>query len=180
MEEKINDEGISSKGIFTSERRLKTMLPSISPAWHRGRQQNSHEHSNPALYVACYFGHKLHMDQNETLVHYGVAYVLARDGYSGKIVGWAVMSRKNNATIYNDVYRMCLKEHGLWYQIRVDHGREFYLTLYIQEKLRANRGDLNILPYTQTTSTQNHIIESMARGQPASDVSNQENSFHDG
>ena len=50
-------------------------------------------------------------------------------------------------------------EYGLWDQLRVDHGREFYLTLYIQEKLRASRGDPNILPYIQTTSTQNHIIE---------------------
>ena len=99
------------------------------------------------------------MDQNEKLVHYGVTYVLARDGYSGKIVGWAVMSRKNNAIIYNDVYRMCSMEYGLWDQLRVDHGREFYLTLYIQEKLRACHGDPNILPYIQTTSTQNHIIE---------------------
>ena len=105
---------LASKGVFTSERQLKTMLPSISPVWHQGRQQNSHERSNPAIYVARYFGHKLHVDQNEKLVHYGVTYVLARDGYSGKIVGWSVMSRKNNAIIYNDVYRMCSMECGVW------------------------------------------------------------------
>ena len=34
------------------------------------------------------------MDQNEKLVHYGVTYMMARDGYSGKIVGVAVMPRK--------------------------------------------------------------------------------------
>ena len=70
-------------------------------------------------------------------------------------------------------------EHGRWDQIQVDNGCEFYLTLYIQDKLRANCGDPNILPYIQITSTQNHITESMAQGQPVSDVSNQENSFHD-
>lgn len=48
---------LASKGVFTSERQLKTMLPSISPVWHQGRQQNSHERSNPAIYVARYFGH---------------------------------------------------------------------------------------------------------------------------
>ena len=44
----------------------------------------------------------------------------------------------------NDVYRMCSMEYGLWDRPRVDHGREFYLTLYIQENLRASRGDPNI------------------------------------
>ena len=149
---------LASEGVFTYERQLKTMLPSISPVWHQGWQQNSHERSNPAIYVVRYFGHKLHMDQNEKLMHCGVTYVLARDGYSGKIVGWAVMSRKNDAIIYNDVYRMCSMEYGLWDQLWVDHGHEFYLTLYIQ-KLRACRDDPNILPYNQITSTQNHIIE---------------------
>ena len=62
------------------------------------------------------------MDLNEKFVHYAVTYILARDGYSGKIVGWAVMSRKNNAIIYNDVYRMYLMKHGLWDQVQVDHG----------------------------------------------------------
>ena len=76
---------LASKGVFTSEHQLKTMLPLTSTVWHQGRQQNSHERSNPAIYVARYFGHKLHVNQNEKLVHYGVTYVLARDGYSGKI-----------------------------------------------------------------------------------------------
>ena len=70
------------------------------------------------------------------------------------------MERKNNEIIYNEVYRTCVSENGLWDQIRVDHGREFYLTLYIQEKLRsAGRGDPGIAPYVQTTSRHNHIIE---------------------
>ena len=63
---------LASKGVFTSERQLMTMLPSISPVWHQSRQQNSHERSNPAIYVARYFSHKLQMDQNEKLVHQGV------------------------------------------------------------------------------------------------------------
>ncbi len=60
----------------------------------------AHERSNPRIYIANYFGHKLHVDQNEKLVHYGVTYVLARDGFSGKIVG---ASLKNNEVIYEDV-----------------------------------------------------------------------------
>ena len=151
---------IQSKGVLVSERKLKFTLPRMSPQWHHARHQNSHERSNPSIYVARYFGHKLHLDQNEKLTHYGVTYVLARDGFSGKIVGAAVMQRKNNKIIYDEVYRACLSEYSLWDQVCVDHGREFYLILYIQEKLRnAGRGDPEIAPYVQTTSTHNHIIE---------------------
>ena len=41
----------------------------------------------------------------------------------------------------------------MWDQIRVDHGREFYLTLYMQEKLSQHRHNINRLPYMQTTSS---------------------------
>lgn len=95
------------------------------------------------------------MDQNEILVNYGVTYVIAQDGFSGNIV----MPRKNNEVIYETVYRAAICEYGLWHQLRVDHGKEFYLSLYIQEKLRDGRGDPTICPYVQTTSTCNHIIE---------------------
>ena len=60
---------------------------------------------NPQPYYAEYHGHKVHMDQNEKLVMFGVVRVLAVDGYSGKIVGHSSMPMKNNITIYNEVYR---------------------------------------------------------------------------
>ena len=71
-------------------------------------------------YYARYFGHKLHLDQNEKLVHYGVTYVLARDDYSGKIVAGTIVSRKNNR---DEIYRQSLLQYGLWDQVRVDHGK---------------------------------------------------------
>ena len=74
----------------------------VTPQWFQARQRNTQERTNPSLYVARYFGHKLHIDQNEKLVHYGVTYVLARDGFSGKLVSGAVMARKNNKVIYYD------------------------------------------------------------------------------
>ena len=49
---------------------------------------------NPIPYQADYFGHKLHVDQNEKLVIYGVVHVCAADGYSGKIVSHALMPVK--------------------------------------------------------------------------------------
>ena len=151
---------LASKGLRVSERKIRQELPDVDPPGHSLRQSNANEPRNPALYIARYFGHKLHLDQNEKLVHYGVTYVLARDGYSGKIVAASVMPRKNNLIIYDEVYRHCLVHFGLWVQIRVGHGKEFYLALYIHEQLRqAPRGDPGIAPYVQTTSTCNPIIE---------------------
>ena len=51
---------------------------------------------NPVRYEAKYFGHKCHIDQNEKLIHYGVTHVVARDGFSGKIVSSLTLPIKNN------------------------------------------------------------------------------------
>ena len=69
------------------------------------RNTNTARQTNPYPYHADYFGHKLHMDQNEKLAMYGLTEVSACDGYSGKIVAFATMSVKNNALIYENVYR---------------------------------------------------------------------------
>ena len=60
---------------------------------------------NPIPYHVEYFGHKLHMNQNEKLAMFGVTHVLAIDGYSGKIVGSFSMPVKNNLLIYEKMYR---------------------------------------------------------------------------
>ena len=45
-------------------------------------------------------------------------------------------------------------------ELRVDHGQELlYLMLYIHDKLREQCGNPDIVPYRQTPSTHNHIIE---------------------
>ena len=84
---------LRSKGIPASEHRLQTSLPTAAPNAHAARQSDGLERENPHVYVACYFGHKLHVDQNEKLVMFGITYILARDGYTGKIVGSSI---KNN------------------------------------------------------------------------------------
>ncbi|XP_056281086.1 uncharacterized protein LOC130200657 [Pseudoliparis swirei] len=99
------------------------------------------------------------MDQNEKIVMFGVTHVLAIDGFSSKIVGQATMPVKNNLTIYNDVYRSAVMEYGMWDQVRVDHGKDFYLTLFMQEKLASHRHNTERPPYLQTPSTKNHRIE---------------------
>ena len=50
----------SSKGLRVSEQKLRILLPSIAPIAHRPRQTSSYEHRNPFVYVARYFGHKIH------------------------------------------------------------------------------------------------------------------------
>ncbi|KAF0023447.1 hypothetical protein F2P81_024077 [Scophthalmus maximus] len=89
-----------------------------------------------------YIGHKLHMDQNEKLVMFGVTHVLAVDGFSKKIVSHSTMPVKNNLIIYEEVYRPAVLSYGLWDQVKVDCGREFYLMLFMQEKLAEYRQHL--------------------------------------
>ncbi|XP_034404886.1 uncharacterized protein LOC117741770 [Cyclopterus lumpus] len=93
------------------------------------------------------------------MVTFGVTHVLAIDDFSSKIVGRATMPVKNNLTIYSDVYRSAVMEYGMWDQVRVDHGKEFYLTLFMQEKLADHRHNTETPPYQQTPSTKNHTIE---------------------
>lgn len=40
----------------------------------------------------------------------------------------------------------------------VDHGKEFYLTLYIQEKLSQHRHNINRPPYVQTASSKVNFV----------------------
>ncbi|XP_049435131.1 uncharacterized protein LOC125890498 [Epinephelus fuscoguttatus] len=47
----------------------------------------------------------------------------------------------------------------MWDQVRVDHGREFYLSLYMQEMLSNHRHNLQRQPYHQTQSRKNHTVE---------------------
>ncbi|KAK0138165.1 hypothetical protein N1851_025521 [Merluccius polli] len=116
---------------------------------------------NPTPYNAEYMGHKLHMDQNEKLVMFGVTHVIAVDGHSKKIVANATMPIKNNLTIYEEVYRPAVTHYGMWDQLRVDHGKEFYLCLYMQERLSEYRHNQQREPYLQTQSTRNHTVERM-------------------
>ncbi|XP_041960404.1 uncharacterized protein LOC121718985 isoform X1 [Alosa sapidissima] len=114
---------------------------------------------NPVPYRAEYFGEKLHMDQNEKLVMFGVTHAMAIDGYSGKLVGHSTMPVKNNLVIYEEVYRKAVLGHGLWDQVRTDRGREFYLCQYVQEKLAGQRYCTARPSFLQTPSTLNHRIE---------------------
>ena len=113
---------LASKGVHISDWRFHSALARVSPINHQQRQRGQVERTNPHVYYARYFGHKIHIDQNEKYVMYGLTYVIAGHGYSGKIVGAATMSIKNNLVIYDKVYHAAALEYGLWDQVRVDHG----------------------------------------------------------
>jgi len=99
-------------GLNVGQNRVAQALRSTAPVYHRRRQTNTARHINPIPYKADYFGHKLHMDQNEKIVMYGVVHVAAIDGHSRYVVGGATMPIKNNMVIYRDVYRFasCYKQ----------------------------------------------------------------------
>ncbi|XP_076118325.1 uncharacterized protein LOC143099128, partial [Alosa pseudoharengus] len=143
---------LASRGVHAAERRVGKVLRDIHRPYHEQRCQGA-RNLNPVPYQGCYMGHKLHMDQNEKLVMFGVTHVLAVDGYSGNIVAHSSMPVKNNLVIYEEVYRSAVIRHGMWDQVRVDHGREFYMCLYMQERLSGRRHNTSAPPYRQTTST---------------------------
>ena len=60
---------------------------------------------NPNVYKADYFGHNLHVDQNEKLVMYGITHVVVLDGYFGMITSYTAMSIKTNLPIYEKMFR---------------------------------------------------------------------------
>ena len=69
------------------------------------------------------------------------------------------MPRKNNVTIYEDVCRPMVLQYGLWDQVRVDHGREFYLCLAVQEHLSEFRSNTQQTATVQSPSRMNLVIE---------------------
>ncbi|XP_065891603.1 uncharacterized protein [Dysidea avara] len=150
---------LASRGIRTGEKRVGESLRYVSPVYCRARTNSTARMTNPTTYRADYFGHKLHIDQNEKNVMFGVTHICAVDGFNRKIVAFSTMPIKNNSVIYDTVYRQTICQYGMWDQIRVDHGREWYLMLYIQEHLAGYRRNPSGPPHLQTSSTQNHVIK---------------------
>ena len=90
---------------------------------------------------------------------FGVVHVLSVDGYSRKIVGFITIPRKNPITIYNTLFYPILQRHGLWDQIRLDHGTEFTLVVSVQQLISHHRSRHNRHPVCCSTSRQNHRAE---------------------
>ena len=69
---------------------------------------------NPKFYKAVFFGRKLHVDQNEKLVMYGVTHAEARDRYSRMILGYTKMAIKNNLMIYKKCSGKFILSVSVW------------------------------------------------------------------
>jgi len=68
------------------------------------RVTQTERQTKPVPYTARYFGEKVHIDQNEKLVMFGVTHICAIDGFSGKIVAFCSMSIKNNIAVYENIF----------------------------------------------------------------------------
>ena len=96
---------LASEGIRVSQQRVGESLHLTNPGYQHARRTGTERQINPVPYHADYFGHKVHVDQNEKLVMFGVTHICAVDGYSGKIVGFVTMPIKNNVEIYANFFR---------------------------------------------------------------------------
>ena len=97
---------LDSKGVYIREGKVAESLKRVDPQAYARKSNNTVDRTNPVPYHASGFGHKLHLDQNEKLVMFGVTHVLAVDGYSGMIVSHVIMPIKNNLLIYEHIYRL--------------------------------------------------------------------------
>lgn len=57
--------------------------------------------------------------------------------------------------LFNLHFRKAIVQYGMFHQVRVDGGKEFYLSLFIQEEYQHLRDNAShIAPYRQTQSKQ--------------------------
>ena len=95
---------LAGDGIRACQLRVGRSLQRIDPVNHSQRRTTTYRLLNPAPYRSQYFGEKLHIDQNEKMIMFGVTHICAVDGHSGKIVAFAIMPIKNNVVIYEHIY----------------------------------------------------------------------------
>ena len=99
---------LAANGLRSSEQRVGESLIRVNPVYSQARRTGTARQINPCRYHADYFGHKLHIDQNEKMVMFGVTHCCAVDGFSSKIVGFITLPVKNNYTIYDNLFRYSL------------------------------------------------------------------------
>ena len=71
------------------------------------------------------------------------------------ICDYASIEVKNPILIYEYVFRPAIFKYGLKKQLRIDHGQEFSLCIFVQDLLKNDRQSTEKEPWEQTTSTQN-------------------------
>ena len=70
------------KGVRASEGRVGAALRELNPNASNRRAETAGRSLNPKTYRADYFGHKIHIDQNEKLAMYVFLYSIHKYTYS--------------------------------------------------------------------------------------------------
>ena len=65
------------------------------------------------------------------------------------------------SVVYNIICRKVLIQYGLWDQLHFDHGKEWYLTIFVNESLAHLRNDTYKSPHRQSSSKQVSIRTSL-------------------
>ena len=95
---KDHDGTVAFQGLHVSEScQCWASLRTVNPTYQHARRTATARQMNPIPYRADYFGHKLHIDQNEKMVVWSDT--------RGKIVGFITMPVKNNIEIYSHLFR---------------------------------------------------------------------------
>jgi hypothetical protein len=71
---------LRSRGVFASEMRVRAAMMVVDPDNYASRRIDGEQKFNCVPYNSQYFGHKLHIDLSEKLVHFGCLVVGAIDG----------------------------------------------------------------------------------------------------
>ena len=83
------------------------------------------------------------------------------DDCSRLIVGYTSIPMKNPILIYEYKFRPAVLKYDVWEQVRMDHGREFALVIFIQQVLPCYCLEGRKQPFKQTCSTENNVAERM-------------------
>ena len=139
---------------------LARYLKRLAPLAYEARARDTLDRTNPVPYCAPCFSYKTHMNQNENIAQgFGRTHVALIDGCSRMICGYASVEVKNPILIYEYIFRPAILKYGLWNQLRIDHGQEFSLCIFVQDLLKNYRQGTEKEPRKQTISTQNNAIE---------------------
>ena len=150
--------GITAASV--SQRTVSRALQLVARVPHQAGAQDTLERQNPVPYFAPYFWYKGYFDQNEKIgQEYGCSHVLMIDDCSGLATGYPSMPFKNRILIYEFVFRPVVCRYGIWDQIRMNHGREFNLVIFVQQLLSVYKNGESCESCKQTRSTKHYIEE---------------------
>ena len=149
---------LKSKGISVGERKTMQQMQTISPTAVELRRSGVRV-KNPQPYTANHYGHKLHFDQNEKLLQFGVFHAACIDGFSSKIIRHIILHQKNPILLYDKLFVDIVQSEGIWDSVRVDYGTEWTVILFAQNLLSDHRQNTSKPPYSQTYSKKNLRIE---------------------